>query len=120
MWLDTSALSDEGASDRITMRYALNSVELIGIARHATPVAFVVNRHGASTTTRERALADFERTALRDGQEVVAGTSRNERFVVGAVRATEEGCLRCHAGTKSGDLLGALSYRLTRTADTTK
>ena len=123
MWLDISAPSDEGASDSITLRYALNSVELIGIARHATPVAFVVGRHGESTSTRERGLTDFERTALRtlrDGQEVVTRTRRNERLVVGAVRATEEGCIRCHAGAKPGDLLGALSYRLTRTAVTTK
>ena len=122
MWLDTSAPSDEGASDTITLRYALNRVELIGIARHAIPVAFVIGRHGESTTPRERALTDVERAALRtlrDGQEVVARTRRNERFVVGAVRATEEGCLPCHAGTKSGDLLGALSYRLTRAPGTT-
>jgi hypothetical protein len=108
----------EDASPPETIRYRLKSLELIGIAKHAMPVAFVIGSHidrsGAEHTrplsrVEERALA-----RLRSGNEVVGETTRNGREVVGAIRAAGE-CVSCHASSAAGDLLGAFSYRLERT-----
>ena len=100
--------------------YQLDNLELIGIARHATPVAFIVNRHErngtnfSSVTTRP--LTEFETKSLdqlRAGSEAVVQTDAKGCLVVGPVRAREL-CLECHAGAKVGDVLGAFSYKLTR------
>ncbi len=49
---------------------------------------------------------------LESGEDVAVEVAGTARFVVGALRAQEE-CLRCHGG-RTGDVLGALSYRLSR------
>lgn len=112
--------------------YQIEQLELIGIAKHETPVAFVVNRHSAfiinqtrqTTPSRwsvpteisgTRSLTDFEKTALDEikAGKNVADQPQNDGtlFIVGAVRA-QEACLQCHTGYKVGEALGALTYRL--------
>ena len=122
MLLTLTAPSDEDTSPPVTLRYELKNLELIGVARHATPVAFVLRSHtDRSGVEHTRSLNDFERRALaslRSTDDVVAAeTTRIGRNVVGAIRATGE-CLSCHATSKVGDMLGAFSYRLARVPTT--
>lgn len=111
----------EDASPPETMRYRLKSLELVGIAKHATPVAFVIDSHtDRSGVEHTRPLSRFEQRALarlRSAGEVIGETTRSGRDVVGAIRATGE-CISCHATSTAGDLLGAFSYRLERVAAT--
>jgi hypothetical protein len=111
---------DEGAPPA-TLRYLLKSLELIGIAKHREPVAFVIDTHTArSGTERTRALDTVEQRALvrlRAGSDVEVYTTNTGRRVVGAIRATAE-CTSCHSTAKPGDILGAISYRLTPVATT--
>jgi len=125
----------DGAKITTVQAYNINQLELIGIAKHETPVAFVVNRHSEFLINRPnqttpsrwnvpltisgtRALTDFEKAALVDiqaGKEVVGQPQADgSLLVVGAVRA-QEACIQCHDGYKAGDALGALSYRLSKT-----
>ena len=112
----TITLNDEG-SPAETVRYQLKRLELIGIARHAVPVAFVIGSHvDRSGVDRTRALTAFEQNALerlRLGHDTVADTTRAGRAVVGAIRAAGE-CASCHTSATAGDLLGAFSYDLER------
>jgi hypothetical protein len=106
----------EDASPPETIRYQLESLELIGIARHAAPVAFVIGSHtDRSRVERTRPLRRFELRALASlrsaNDDVVAETTNIGRDSVGAIRATSE-CTSCHSTSKEGDLLGAFSYRL--------
>jgi hypothetical protein len=102
---------------RITSRdtYRLESFDLIGVGKHPDPVAFLGRRHQTVSLNRQtRALTAFEERAvaeLKAGEDVAVEANETGRFVVGALRAQED-CLKCHGG-KTGDVLGALSYRLT-------
>jgi hypothetical protein len=118
MLLSLSVPSEDASPPEAT-RYRLKSLELIGIARHATPVAFVIGNHiDRSAVEQNRPLGRFEQRALarlRSANEIVGETTRNGRDIVGAIRATGE-CTSCHATSAAGDLLGAFSYRLERLA----
>jgi hypothetical protein len=102
---------------RITSRdtYRLESLDLIGIGKHPNPVAFLGRYHQTVATLRQtRPLTTFEKEAVAElsaGEDVAIRAGESERLVVGALRAQKD-CLMCH-GAKIGDLLGALSYRLT-------
>ena len=113
------SVPSEDASLPETIRYRLKSLELIGIARHATPVAFVIGSHtDRSGMGYTRPLSRFEQRALarlRFANDAVGQTTSNGRDVVGAIRATGE-CTSCHTASKAEDLLGAFSYRLDRIA----
>lgn len=120
MVLSLTERNDEDPLEPATLRYALKTLELVGIAKHATPAAFVaanhVDRAGAAKT---RPLTRFEQQAiasLSGGGEVVAETTRAGRTVVGAIRAAAE-CTSCHPGSQVGTLLGAFSYRLERVSE---
>jgi hypothetical protein len=66
-----------------------------------------------------RPLSDFEENAvesLRQGAEFVVDTTAERMCAVGAIRA-RDACLRCHA-VAEGELLGALTYRLTLVGET--
>jgi hypothetical protein len=106
MWLDLG--------DRT---YKLGTLELVGIAKHETPVVFVDLLHRISPLLRQtRALTALEHeaiAALRDGDDVIVDETAKRRLIVGALRA-EAACLQCHTDYRVGDLLGALSYRLDR------
>ena len=108
---------EDTATAPIDLRYALTTLELIGIARHEPPVAFVIDTHTErSRAGQTRALTRFEQRALavlRSGDNTTAQTTKDGRLVAGAIRATNE-CLGCHATFKEGELLGAFSYQLTR------
>jgi hypothetical protein len=98
--------------------YKLGSLELIGIAKHDTPVAFTDVFHEIAESRREtRALTAFEQKAIATlrtgGGSVVVEEKGNRRVVVGALRATAA-CKYCHPNYQEGDLLGALTYRLDR------
>jgi hypothetical protein len=114
---------DEGAA-AVPREYRVQAFELIGVAKRATPVAFVVQRHRgaggaifgqpARVRFETRPLTTFERNALgrlQRGEEVVVQSEGKGMAAVGAVRAKSY-CVGCHAGYAEGDVLGALSYRL--------
>src|SRR5262245_3616853 len=103
---------------RITSRetYKLDSFDLVGVGKHPEPVAFLGRTHQRVAMLRQtRTLTPFETRALAElasGEDVaVQKDETGGRAIVGALRAKED-CLRCHGG-KTGDVLGALSYRLT-------
>ena len=110
-------MMDDEAWPAETARYELKRLELIGIARHAAPVAFVIGTHvDRSGVDRTRALTAFEQNGLdnlRLGHDTVADATTTGRAVVGAIRATGE-CTSCHGSATAGDLLGAFSYYLER------
>jgi len=112
----TSHYQVDGTDHVDTATYGIHSLELIGIAMHETPVAFVVVHHKtASATLTTRALTESEVKALKAlqaGQEIVDEETKTERLVVVAVRA-EQSCISCHSDAKVGDLLGAFTYHLT-------
>ena len=99
--------------------FKLGTLELIGIAEHKNPVAFVDLRHRSfRANTETRALTAFETRALKElqaGVDLATDADGRGRTVVGALRARQE-CLGCHnrggQEYQAGDLLGALSYRL--------
>ena len=88
------SVPSEDASPPETIRYRLKSLELIGIAKHATPVAFVIGSHtDRSGVGHTRPLSRFEQQALarlRSANEAVGETTSSGRDVVGAIRATGE------------------------------
>jgi len=95
--------------------YKLESVELVGVVMHQTPVAFTRASHGMGSYLQPRPLTVFEERALVEltaGETVAVDADKTGRYVVGALRA-KQSCLQCHKSYKAGDLLGALSYRLT-------
>jgi hypothetical protein len=102
---------------RITSRdtYRLESLDLIGVGKHPEPVVFLGRRHQTVSMNRQtRPLSSFEKRAiaeLRAGEDVAVQADDVSRVVVGALRARQD-CLKCHGG-ETGDVLGALSYRLT-------
>ena len=118
MYADTMQVHDSMRL-RITSAdiYKLEAVELVGVAMHDKPVAFSRAVHGnLSKLLESRPLTAFEERALGElkaGETVSVQVEKSGRFVVGALRAKQD-CVQCHAGYKTGDLLGALSYRLTR------
>jgi len=96
--------------------YKLGTLELIGIAKHDSPVAFVSSRHRfpGPQARQTRPLTRFETTALQKlgaGDELSSETNGKTRTVVGALRADRQ-CILCHSDYKAGDMLGAFSYRL--------
>jgi hypothetical protein len=95
-------------------QYKLDSLELIGVAKHPSPVAFVTSNHG-SYARQTRTLTAFEQEALiqlRGGKTLISRMEDSTHAaVIGTVQAREE-CLYCHGDYKAGDLLGAFSYRL--------
>ncbi len=105
----------DGPASMSTGTYRIYSLELIGIAMHAPPVAFVVVRHRDSAASiNNRELTDFEEEAIKQlqaGKQIVDRLTKTDRLMVGAVRA-EASCVSCHTDAKVGDLLGAFSYHL--------
>jgi hypothetical protein len=102
-----------------TTTLKIGTLELIGVANHPSPVAYVDLRHRSHPRNVEtRPLSDFETQAIakfRAGQDIIVQPDRRGRTVVGALRA-QQGCLACHnrgeQRFETGDVLGALSYRL--------
>jgi len=116
---DSMLLVLDGGKANPASVYKIDSLELIGIAMHPHPVAYVVRQHQAPPSQPTRELTDFEKQALVNfsrGREVSADyDSMGGRIIVGAVRA-QASCVSCHPGAKVGDVLGAFSYRLSLTA----
>jgi hypothetical protein len=98
--------------------WTLQTVDLIGVALHEEPVAYVseyLPRMDELRAAPTRSLDDFESaglTALERGEELFVRDRGGERRMLGAIRAARQ-CLACHGGER-GDLLGAFSYRLTQ------
>ncbi len=101
---------DDGRSAGV---WAVASLDLIGIAKHESPVLFSQVAHG-TYSLNPRKLTDFENRALselRQGKETAYRKDGDGILLVGAIRA-EASCLSCHASARVGDLLGALRYTL--------
>jgi hypothetical protein len=91
-------------------------LELIGLLRHETPVAYVTDklpRMDELADAPTRTLDEFEATALeelRAYEDVVIRENANRIRMVGSLRAGRT-CIECHT-VQRGELLGALSYEL--------
>jgi len=119
-------LQIDKASVTAIQAYRVDKLELIGIAKHETPVAYEINRHSPFAAsarfenppvaaTNIRPLTDYEKSALveiKGGKETVGKEDDSGLTVVGAVRS-QDACLQCHTG-KVGDVLGAFSYHLSK------
>ena len=111
------AMSDRsGVLDTGRIKYTLDSIELVGLLKPAAPVAYVPGPHTEKPADfKSRPLDEFEDAGIagfRQGKDIVStrDDSGNLRCV-GALRA-KESCVGCHEDKKTGDLLGAFSYRL--------
>lgn len=112
-------LDHSGVLDSGRVRYSVKSVELVGLLKLETPVAYVPTLHGARVvpdgfTSRE--LTGFEKATIAAfGAGRGLASSRDDEsgvlVCIGALRAKDT-CLDCHKDKKPGDLLGAFSYRL--------
>ena len=97
---------------------SLDRLELIGL-QQKVPVVYTPFSHTSrpDPAVKSRTLTAFEERALSDfrkGRDIaVDATKDGPDACVGAIRATRT-CLECHDGSKTGDLLGAFSYRFTR------
>jgi hypothetical protein len=97
-----------------TEHWQLQTLDLVGLLLHKTPVAYVSDNLPNMDELREapiRVLDEFEAaglTALQQGQDLFARAGTDGMRALGAVRSTKH-CLSCHGGQR-GDLLGAFSY----------
>lgn len=97
--------------------WTLQMLDLIGLVFHEKPTAYVSEhlprmQELKSAPTRE--LDEFESIgllALQRGEDLFVRERREERRMLGAIRAARR-CLVCHEAER-GDLLGAFSYRMT-------
>lgn len=61
-----------------------------------------------------RELTEYELeviSALHKGGEISVQSAGKDRIVIAPIRAKED-CIRCHEGSKTGDVLGAFRYHL--------
>jgi cytochrome c553 len=105
-----------GVLDLGRTRYSVESIELIGLLQQPQPTVYMPARHdfGLKLSTGQRPPTTFETSALasfRSGRDLVSQDSPGALRCIGAVRAAAA-CLRCHEDKKTGDLLGAFTYRL--------
>jgi hypothetical protein len=95
---------------------SVRRVDLVGLVKHAEPVAYVSSHLPRMDQLREaptRPLDAFESAALEkllQGEDLVVGTAARRTRMLGAVRAVKQ-CVECH-GVERGHLLGAFSYTL--------
>jgi hypothetical protein len=112
-------LDRSGVLDLGQQRYAITRLELIGLLKRPTPVAYVPLRHATTYDPADfmsRPLTGFETralVALRRGRVIVSapGEEPDTLRVVGALRGNGS-CLKCHKDRNEDDLLGAFTYTL--------
>jgi hypothetical protein len=96
--------------------WQLVRLELVGLLRHETPVAYVTQhlpRMDELGDAPTRPLEAFERESLdklRADEDVVIHQQERRIQMLGSLRAARD-CLGCHTARR-GELLGALSYEL--------
>jgi hypothetical protein len=107
-----------GVLDTGRIRYALDSIELVGLLKPGTPIAYVPDLHTerpSAADFKSRPLTEAEDAAIaafRQGRDIVSTRDASGALLcVGALRA-KESCVGCHQDKKAGDLLGAFSYRM--------
>ena len=108
---DTTGVLDLGRT-----RYAIETIELVGLLQRPEPRVYVPASHGRGleSSAGQRTPTRFETSALasfRTGRDMASQSDSGALRCIGAVRAAEA-CLRCHEDRKAGDLLGAFTYRL--------
>jgi hypothetical protein len=101
---------------RKPLPWTLVRLELVGLLRHDTPVAYAsenLPRMDELDEVPTRPLDPFERAsldALRADRDVVIEQHGGHILMLGSLRAGKD-CLECHSVPR-GTLLGALSYKL--------
>ena len=107
-----------GVLDGGRVPLSLDRLELIGL-QQKVPVVYTPFSHTSrpDPAMKSRTLTEFEERALaafRKGRDIAVDASKDgPDACVGAIRATRT-CVECHEGSKTGDLLGAFSYRFRR------
>jgi hypothetical protein len=117
--LQTPMLDRSGVLDLGRTRYALDSVELVGLIHREVPVVYTPRLHNSGFDAKvfeSRPLSDFETESLGGFQtgKGIASTPEGKpgaMHCIGALRA-KDSCLACHKAARAGDLLGAFTYTL--------
>ncbi len=100
------------------IRWKLAQLQLVSLLRHQPSAAYISENLPAMDELQAaptRPLDEFEAQAIariRNGEEVVVETNRNDKRMVGSIRAAKH-CMECHQVAR-GDLLGAFTYRFYR------
>jgi hypothetical protein len=103
-----------------TERWEVRRLELVGLLLHEKPVAYVTEhlpRMDELGEAATRSLDSFEASALerlRRGEDLLYTEASGAMRMLGSIRSVKQ-CVGCHGGER-GDLLGAFSYTLRRTA----
>jgi hypothetical protein len=98
-------------------RYTIEQHELVGLLKVNPPAVYVPDWHGATPVGfKSRELTDFEKqsvAAFKAGKDLAsaAGEENGTMRCIGSLRA-KASCLSCHRDKKTGDLLGAFTYKL--------
>lgn len=89
------------------------------VAKNGGPKVRLIDATGNPFNDANVAQSDFEKRAvetLKEGKKYVSEVGRKDRHPVlraaTPVPAVMKQCLRCHAGYKEGELLGALVYEV--------
>jgi hypothetical protein len=99
-------------------RLTLETVDLVGLLRHAEPLAYVsadLPRMDELRTAPTRPLDAFESAALKrilEGEDLITADVGAHVRMLGSIRTVKQ-CVQCHGGER-GDLLGAFSYTFRR------
>lgn len=109
------------ANDRMTYRYRLEKLQLIGLLYHSEPVVYDLTTmpdlvHADSAKTRP--LDDFENEALsvlQSGEPIASKRFDHEVRMLGGIRNAES-CVECHQES-TDTLLGAFTYSLSIQGD---
>lgn len=99
--------------------WVLKSLQLVSLLKHDRPQVYVSKQlpNMQSPGTNVRNLNPFERRSLQElyaGEDLCIEGRENQVRMLGSLRAIRQ-CLDCHTVDR-GELLGAFSYELVRTA----
>lgn len=112
--------SDFNDGSLSTPEWRLERLELIGLLKYPAPVVYSSNEVPTMAELEKaptEPLNAFEQKAVERlrsnwSENVVVNETSDEIHIVGGLRASKS-CIACHA-VESGQMLGALTYRLTR------
>jgi hypothetical protein len=100
-------------------KWKVETVDLVSLLMHAEPAVYLSNdlpRMEERGKTPTRKLNVFESAGLKaieGGDTLYLREAPGRLLLLGAIRSADQ-CVKCHGGDR-GDLLGAFSYRLSRT-----
>jgi hypothetical protein len=104
----------------VATNVSVKRLELVSLLMHNKPAVYVTNELPRMKELKKaptRSLSDFEvkgLEALQNGDDLFVREIASTIHMLGAIRSVDQ-CVKCHGGER-GDLLGAFSYSLLRSA----